>query len=124
MSKPDLYIYDDKEAAVYASRGSSLKSKLIGITYDDLVSIFGDPVIQSGDSINYQWVVDFDGDTFTIYDWKYSDKDYVRNELGHDGGISFHIGGKTYAGDFEDFIDDAKSKDLKFGDNKDDELPF
>jgi hypothetical protein len=125
MSKPDLYIYDDKQAAYYAASGTSLKTKLIGITYDDLVSIFGDPVHQDGDKTNFEWVVDFEGDTFTIYDWKYPDKDYVKNELGHDGGISFHVGGKSYAGDFEDFIEDAKAKGLKFGDNKeDDELPF
>jgi len=129
MSKYDVYVYDDKRAASHAATGTSLKTKLIGITYDDLVSIFGEPIYGPGEgdsSINFEWVVDFNGDTFTIYDWKYPDANYVKNELGHDGGISFHIGGKKYAGDFEDFIEDAKSKGLKFGSNKhdDDELPF
>lgn len=115
----------DKREAVAASNGTSLKTKLIGITYDDLIDIFGEPVFKGGDKINFEWVVEFDGDIFTIYDWKYPDADYVKNELGHDGGISFHIGGKTYAGDFEDFIENAKAKGVTVaGKQDDDELPF
>lgn len=131
MSKYDVYVYDDKSSAMHASSGSSLKDKLIGITYDDLVNMFGEPVLKPEDSgdgkVNYEWVVDFEGDVFTIYDWKYFDEaDFVKNKLGHDGGISFHVGGKGYTGNFVDFIDDAKAKGLRFGSNKDedDELPF
>ena len=121
----EINVITDKREASNLTAGSSLKSKLIGITYDDLESIFGEPVYKGGDKINFQWVVEYDGDIFTIYDWKYPDADYVKNELGHDGGISFHIGGKTYAGDFEDFIDNAKAKGISVaGKQEDDELPF
>ena len=121
----EINVITDKREAVNLTAGTSLKSKLIGITYDDLESIFGEPVIKGGDSVNFSWVVEYDGEIFTIYDWKYPDANYVKNELGHDGGISFHIGGKTYAGDFEDFIDDAKAKGISVaGKQDDDELPF
>lgn len=114
----------DKREAVAASNGTSLKTKLIGITYDDLINIFGEPVFKGGDKINFEWVVEFDGDIFTIYDWKYPDANFVKDKLGHDGGISFHVGGKTYAGDFEDFIDDAKAKGTSISNEDSDELPF
>src|SRR5210317_415662 len=97
----EINVITDKREASNLTNGTSLRSKLIGITYDD-----GDS------SINFEWVVEYNGDIFTIYDWKYPDANYVKDELGHDGGISFHVGGKTYAGDFEDWIDNAKEKGI------------
>lgn len=129
MSKKDIYVYDEKRAALHASSGSSLRTKLIGVTYDDLVGLFGEPVLKPEDSgdgkVNFEWVVDFEGETFTIYDWKYFDEaDYVKNKLGHDGGISFHIGGSSYAGDFEDWIMDNKGKGVNYKGEEEEELPF
>lgn len=124
----EINVITDKREALNLTNGTSLRSKLIGITYDDLESIFGEPVFKPGDgdsSVNFEWVVEYDGEIFTIYDWKYPDANYVKDELGHDGGLSFHVGGKTYAGDFEDFIDDAKAKGISVaGKQDDDELPF
>jgi len=123
----EINVITDKREALNLTNGTSLRSKLIGITYDDLESIFGEPVFKPGDgdsSVNFEWVVEYDGDIFTIYDWKYPDANYVKDELGHDGGISFHVGGKTYAGDFEDWIDNAKEKGISVAGKQDDELPF
>ena len=79
------------------TNGSSLKGN-ISITYTQLVSILGEPTYstESGDSkVQKEWVVEFDGDVFTIYDWKTFDEDYTMNELDE-----FHVGGKTNANDF------------------------
>ena len=79
------------------TNGSSLKG-YIYITYPQLVSILGEPTYptESGDGkVQKEWVVEFDGDVFTIYDWKTFDEDYTMNELDE-----FHVGGKTNANDF------------------------
>ena len=122
----EVNVITDKREASNLTSGTSLKSKLIGITYDDLIGIFGEPVFGPGDGDKtfFEWVVEFEGEIFTIYDWKSPSVDYVKDELGHDGGISFHIGGKTYAGDFEDYIDDAKAKGTSISSTDSDELPF
>lgn len=120
----EIRAIQDRKEALQASNGTSLKTRLIGITYDDLESMFGEPAIKGGDKTNFTWVVEFDGDIFTIYDWKQPDVNYVKNELGHDGGISFNVGGKTYAGDFEDWIDDAKAKGTSISNDDSDELSF
>ena len=120
----EINVITDKREALNLTNGTSLRTKLIGVTYDDLISIFGEPVLKGGDKTNFEWVVEYDGDIFTIYDWKYPDANFVKDELGHDGGISFHVGGKTYAGDFEDFIENAKAKGISVAGKQDNELPF
>lgn len=79
------------------TNGSSLKG-YISITYPQLVSLLGEPTYsaESGDNkVQKEWVVEFDEDVFTIYDWKTFDEKYTMNELDE-----FHIGGRTDANDF------------------------
>lgn len=116
MSK--ITVYDSMTAP--DTSGSSLKGYLdYGVTFDDLVKGLGEPTFlpeDSGDGkINFEWVVDFenedgDVDTFTIYDWKV-DADWSRHYTGTKeqageffGGSRWHVGGKSYALDFIDFI--------------------
>ena len=76
---------------------SSLKG-YIYITYPQLISILGEPTYstESGDSkVQKEWVVEYEGEVFTIYDWKTFDVEYTMNELDE-----FNVGGKTYAGHF------------------------
>jgi len=83
--------------------GSSLKG-YISITYPQLVSILGEPTYsaESGDSkVQKEWVVEFEGNVFTIYDWKTFDEDYTINELDE-----FHVGGKTDANNFIEALSD------------------
>jgi hypothetical protein len=85
------------------TNGSSLKG-YINITYPQLISTLGEPTYptQSGDSkVQKEWVVEFGGTIFTIYDWKTFDEDYTMNELDE-----FHVGGKTDANDFIEALSD------------------
>jgi hypothetical protein len=76
---------------------SSLKGH-VKITYHELIKLLGEPTYstESGDSkVQKEWVVEYEGEVFTIYDWKTFDLEYTMNELDE-----FHVGGKTYAGHF------------------------
>jgi len=77
--------------------GSSLKG-YINCVYQDLVRVLGEPTYSdpSGDNkVQKEWVVRYNGEIFTVYDWKTFDPEYTMNELDQ-----FHIGGKTSAYDF------------------------
>ena len=77
--------------------GSSLAG-YIHCTYKELLEVLGEPTYQdpSGDSkVQKEWVVEYNGEVFTIYDWKTYDPEYTMNELDE-----FHIGGKGSAHDF------------------------
>lgn len=40
-------------------------------TYDELVSVFGEPDLRDGDKVTAEWCLEFeDGTIATIYDWK------------------------------------------------------
>jgi len=102
--------------------GSSLKGYLnYGITYYDLVDKFGQPTFlpeDSGDGkVNYEWVIDFEtpyGEikTFTIYDWKTESPEWSKLNTGtleqakEWFGSRWHVGGKNYAGDFINYVDE------------------
>lgn len=84
------------------STGTSLKG-YISATYYQLLEVLGEPTYNepSGDEkTQLEWVVEFKGNIFTIYDWKTYSRDYTENELAR-----FNVGGKTYAGDFIDYIE-------------------
>tara|TARA_R110000851_G_scaffold92411_1_gene201663 strand:+ start:73 stop:435 length:363 start_codon:yes stop_codon:yes gene_type:complete len=92
--------------------GSSLKGKLFyGINYNMLVDLLGEPTLlpeDSGDGkVNFEWVVEFDNENFTIYDWKTESPEWSIQNTGNKeqasewfGGSRWHVGGKTYAGEF------------------------
>ena len=105
-------------------QGTSLKGHLgYGITYNMLVEYLGEPTFlpeDSGDGkVNFKWVIEYNDDLFTIYDWKV-DPEYSKINTGMMdqadewfGGSRWHVGSKTYAGDFIDFIEkEIKEKNL------------
>lgn len=74
--------------------GSSVKG-YIDCTYKDLISALGEPTYStpSGDNkVQKEWVVEHNGEVFTVYDWKTYDEDYTMNKLDE-----FNVGGKTSA---------------------------
>lgn len=82
--------------------GTSLKGRVVA-NYDQLVSVLGEPTYDepsSDERTQVTWVVEHDGDIFTVYDWKTFDRDYTKNELD-----IFNVGGKTYAGNFIDALE-------------------
>ena len=77
--------------------GTSLKG-YINATYSQLLEVLGKPTYDepSGDDkVQVEWVVEFEGDIFTIYDWKTGSREYTENEL-----KTFNVGGTTSAFDF------------------------
>jgi hypothetical protein len=93
--KEDFKIYtsEEQEEAMDHSCGTSLAGYLKDTTYTQLVSALGKPTHPdaSGDNkIQKEWIIEFKGTIFTIYDWKtYSEEDtimFYRN---------WHIGSKN-----------------------------
>ncbi len=77
--------------------GTSLKG-YINATYSQLLEVLGKPTYDepSGDDkVQVEWVVEFEGDIFTIYDWKTGSREYTENEL-----KTFNVGGTKSAFDF------------------------
>ena len=78
---------------------------LDGIYYRDLVTKLGEPtVIGSGDDkVQYEWIMDYKGETFTIYDWKTYDPEYTEHELD-----TWSVGGNersaSMVNEFKNFI--------------------
>lgn len=66
-------------------------------SYNQLVEVLGEPTYigESGDGkVNIEWVVEYKGEVFTIYDWN------TLNHHNSDMSYKWHIGGK--GGYFED----------------------
>ncbi len=82
--------------------GTSLQGYLRGYSYSQLIEAFGKPTYNepSGDDkVQFEWVFNFKGKTFTLYDWKTYDREYSMNELD-----TWNIGGKSWYGDFHDAL--------------------
>jgi hypothetical protein len=77
--------------------GTSLQG-YINATYSQLIEALGEPTYNepSGDDkVQVEWVVEFEGNIFTIYDWKTGSREYTENEL-----KTFNVGGKSSPFDF------------------------
>ena len=91
--------YDDKVNGTY--KIGSLK----GLYFRDLVRKLENPtVVGSGDDkVQYEWIMEFEGQVFTIYDWKTYDAEYTEQEL-----TTWSIGGNedsaTIVNEFKEFI--------------------
>jgi hypothetical protein len=66
-----------------AADGTWKIGSLTGLYFRDLVNKLGKPsVIGSGDDkVQYEWIMKFEGEIFTIYDWKTYDAEYTEYEL-------------------------------------------
>lgn len=80
--------------------GTHRVDTIYGVSYNELIETFGEPTYMPEDSadgkIQFEWVFDFEGNTFSVYDWKIYDEYYTKNEL-----YDWHIGGNTSARDFK-----------------------
>lgn len=92
-----MKVIRDLEVAGNITTGTSL-SGYVDATYKQLVAILGEPTYSSAsgdDKVQKEWVVEFEGNVFTVYDWKTYDAEYTMNELNR-----FNVGSKAYALDF------------------------
>ena len=90
----------NKENAQDIVGGTSLKDRLVGFNYKQLVAAFGEPTFPnpSGDGkVQKEWVFQrkSDGAVFTLYDWKTYDENFTTTML-----QNWNVGGKVYAGEF------------------------
>lgn len=98
------------EKARHEVVGTSLKGYLKkGIKFADLYQTLGEPTFKPEDSgdgkLQYEWVLEWNGEVFTIYDWKTYDHEYTVNEYDH-----WHVGAKGYSSEFEDLINQMVEK--------------
>ena len=92
----------DSSSAVNVS-GTSLAGYLNNVTYQELINALGRPTSDepSGDGkVQVEWVLEFRGNVYTIYDWKTFDREYTENEL-----TRWNIGSKVNAFDFIDAME-------------------
>jgi len=88
-----MQVFDEMTAP--SVNGTFLVGKLENYSYDALVDTLGEPTFSepSGDDkTQVEWVVKFDDQIFTIYDWKTYDRDFTLNQLD-----VWHVGGKGKA---------------------------
>ena len=106
-----LIVFDKMDAP---SIGGTFKvGSINNVSYDQLWNYLGDPTFDepSGDGkTQVEWVVEFNDDIFTIYDWKTYDRNYTENSL-----TTWSIGGQSSGLDLADYIE-SQIKEL--------ELPF
>lgn len=93
--------------------GTSMKTRLIGVTYDELVEALGEPSFPEPSfdgKIQVEWAYQIDepfenptytDEVVTLYDWKTYDREFTLNELD-----VWHIGSKLnrVAYDFHDMV--------------------
>ena len=84
--------------------GTSLRG-YINASYDQLVEVLGEPsnTEPSGDDkVQKQWIVEYNKEFYTVYDWKTYSEEITLNVL-HE----FNVGAK---GNADDFISELESK--------------
>ena len=88
----------NQDQAAELSVGTYLQGYINGCTFRQLNELLGEPAYNepSGDGkVNFEWVVEFNGEIFTIYDWKtYNAMDSM------EGLTTWNVGGTTSASDF------------------------
>jgi hypothetical protein len=104
IEKTNIEKIEDKIQAGKATFMSAFRTYLGGaVTYNDLVDTFGEPTFTPEDSgdgkVNYEWVFYFDGNYFTIYDWKTYNADYTRAQY-----TNWHVGGKAGVLETDGFV--------------------
>ena len=78
--------------------GTSKTNTLRGVTYYELFNTLGQPTYSdaSADSnCQLEWVIEWQDEVYTIYDWKTYDREYTINELN-----TWIIGSKVPSDDF------------------------
>ena len=87
-----------------SSNGTSLSGYLLGPSYSTLVQTLGLPTHEdpsADDKVQKEWRLEYNGNVFTIYDWKTYDAEYTMNEL-----IRWHIGSKVPVDNFAEELMD------------------
>jgi len=88
--------------------GTHKVGDLKGVSYTELVKIFGLPTFWPEDNfdgkVNFEWVIQMGDVIFTVYDWKTFDEEYTKNELDR-----WSIGGKNQV-HVSEFIEEVNTR--------------
>jgi len=98
--KDKLTVFHDTDAP--STAGTYKVDTLMGPNYSQLVNFLGDPTFSSpsGDNkVQKEWVVEFNDELFTIYDWKTYSVYETMNTLD-----TWSIGGKSSASDLIEYL--------------------
>jgi len=93
--------------------GTSLRNKIHGYKFRQLVEVLGQPTFpyESVDGkTTKEWVVLFNDEVFTVYDWKTFDEDYTTNQL-----TQWNVGGKTSSNEFVQYLEQKLWENLNNG---------
>jgi hypothetical protein len=98
-TKTQFQVFDTYNNEV---NGTYKIGSLNGIYYRDLVNKLGEPNVigSDDDKVQYEWIMKYDGEIFTIYDWKTYDAEYTEYELD-----TWSIGGNSHS---SKIVDDFK----------------
>ncbi len=79
-TKTQFQVFDTYDNKV---NGTYKIGSLDGIYYRDLVEKLGEPTVTGSgdDKVQYEWIMEFEDQIFTIYDWKTYDAEYTEQEL-------------------------------------------
>lgn len=111
LNQPKYNKITKQENALKLIGGTSLKDRLVGFNYKQLVAAFGEPTFptENGDGkVQKEWVFvrTKDNVVFTIYDWKTNDENFTTTML-----QNWNVGSTEYAGEFvTDMITYIKKK--------------
>tara|TARA_Y100000385_G_scaffold112324_1_gene116523 strand:+ start:313 stop:657 length:345 start_codon:yes stop_codon:yes gene_type:complete len=90
--------------------GISHNNTLRGVTYYELFNTLGQPTYNEASELGtYQveWVIEWEDEVYTIYDWKTYDREYTINELN-----TWSIRSKVPSYAFEEALNNLIDKDV------------
>jgi len=90
--------------------GNCKTNTLRGVTYYELFNALGQPTYEYPSEYNeaqVEWVIEWEDEVYTIYDWKAYDREYTINELN-----TWSIGSKVPSYAFEEALINLIDKDV------------
>lgn len=90
--------------------GTYKTNTLRGVTYYELFNTLGQPTYNEAsedDKCQLEWVIEWQDEVYTIYDWKTYDREYTINELN-----TWSIGSKVPSYAFEEALINLIDKDV------------
>jgi len=92
------------------TNGNRETNKLRGVTYYELFNTLGQPTYDNNSDIDktqVEWVIEWQDEVYTIYDWKTYDREYTIDELN-----TWSIGSKVPSYAFEEALNNLIDKDV------------
>ena len=91
------------------TNGNIETNTLRGVTYYELFNALGQPTYDHTyeDKKKVEWVIEWQDEVYTIYDWKAYDREYTINELN-----TWSIGSKVPSYAFEEALNNLIDKDV------------